>query len=667
MRSEFNETGDGPQQERISSAVASVEGGVDALGALERLFGSGKVTGPQNPLASDDPDHETPPSEGKSDASGQDGERRQPPQAKQVSDAHRSVSIDGDAEAVAVHGFATAGNTASDPGAEADHVGDDRSSVGGVVEPGDRCSGRSGSRFEVVHTDDPGFLDEFGAVKDGEQGIFDWFALEIRDPLDVEDDMFSEAADLPGKLADRESGRRRSAVVAADLQGNRPVATGRQSSPDRFGSGAVQRGGLNGSGDPADANGTATGTSGAAAGSGTEDSPSGEALEDRAAGDCPAGRESKDAPACRSWNTGWPRRGLAVVALAVVGGLALMQLTGDPGFRRTLEAATSGTTGPEFGNVPAPLPDGILSNRSLADGGRTSDDGGSTVRVTGGLGDAAPSPAERTAPGDEGRFRLELMPVDLNAAGPLAVNASEVVEWDRLFSLLGKPVGNLSVNLGSGTEIAEAREPETRPETAGPGGSIRPSIEFTADDGFGFAASDAVTRSELPGANTEFLVSGPPPTGAADDGGIPSRMSANPPAESGRVKAAVDGEAGTATGSKDLLERVAGIEVRLAAVNRNLDELRTQMGAAVLRRSGDLSLSPFVAPEGFAEGLEADASTNDATYVVRSREGESAPIAALAEVKVGDRVDGFGEVLDIAEYGDGGRLLVMEEGSVYLN
>ena len=133
------------------------------------------------------------------------------------------------------------------------------------------------------------------------------------------------------------------------------------------------------------------------------------------------------------------------------------------------------------------------------------------------------------------------------------------------------------------------------------------------------------------------------------------------------MKAAVDGEAGTATGSKDLLERVAGIEVRLAAVNRNLDELRTQMGAAVLRRSGDLSLSPFVAPEGFAEGLEADASTNDATYVIRSREGESAPIAALTEVKIGDRIDGFGEVLDITEYGDGGRLLVMEEGSVYLN
>ena len=53
---------------------------------------------------------------------------------------------------------------------------------GGGGDPEDRGSGRSGSQFEVLHPDDPGFLDEFGAVKDSEQGIFDWFALETKDP-----------------------------------------------------------------------------------------------------------------------------------------------------------------------------------------------------------------------------------------------------------------------------------------------------------------------------------------------------------------------------------------------------------------------------------------------------------------------------------------------------
>ena len=667
MRSEFNKTGDGPQRERALSAGTGVEGGNDALGALDRLFGSGRGAGPQDSVASDGPDHEAPPPAGESVASGQDSERRRLPQQRQPAAAHRSGSTDGDAEAVAVRSSAPAGNPASDPDAEAGHEGDERSSVGGGAEPEDRGSVGSGSQFEVVHPDDPGFLEEFGAVKDAEQGIFDWFALETRDPLDVEDDMFSEAADLPGKLADRESGRRRSEVVAADRHGDRSDAMGWQSSPDRFGSEAARRGGLNGSGSPGETNGTVVGDSGSAAGSGSEDIPSGEAPEDHAAGNWAAGRVSSGAPGYRGWSVGWPRRGLAVVALAVVGGVALMQLTGDAGLLRTLESAISGTTGPEFGNVPAPLPGNILANRSQVGEERTSDDVGKSVRATGRMDGAVPSLAAPTVSGDSGRFRLQLVPVDLNAGGPLPEDAPEMVEWDRLFSLLGKPVGSLSVNLGSDTEIVEARAPEAGPETADTGSSARPSVDFTADDGFGFAASDAPVRSESPAGNVEFLGPALPPAGVSDSGGAPSRMPAVPAAELARVNVVADGEDGTAMGFEGLAERVAGLERRLAAVNRNVDELRMRKGAAVRRRPEGLSLSPFVAPEGLAEGLEADAEGRDAVYVIRSGKGEAAPIAALTEVKVGDRVDGFGEVLDIAEYGDGGRLLVMEKGSVYLN
>ena len=158
-----------------------------------------------------------------------------------------------------------------------------------------------------------------------------------------------------------------------------------------------------------------------------------------------------------------------------------------------------------------------------------------------------------------------------------------------------------------------------------------------------------------------------PPVGAADNGGNPSPMAADTAAELERDEAAAGRDSGTATDFGSLSERVAGIEGRLAALNRNVDALRAQMGAAILRRSGALSLSPFIAPEGFAEGLVSDAASREAVYVIRSGKDEPAPIAALAEVKVGDRVDGFGKVLDIVEYGDRGRLLVMEEGSVYLN
>ncbi len=667
MRSEFNRTGDGPQQERASSAGTGFEGGNDALEAMDRLFGSGGDAGPQDTALSDGPDHDAPPPAGQSVASGQDSERRRLPRQRQPTDAHRSGGTDGDADAVAVRRSAPAGSAGSDPDAEAGHEGDDRAAVGGGAEPEDRGSVGSVSQFEVVHPDDPGFMDEFGAVKDAEQGIFDWFALETKDPLDVEDDMFSEAADLPGKLADREFGRRRSAVADADRRGNRPDANGQQSSPDRLGSEAAQPGGLNGSGSTGETNAAVAGDSGTAAGSGPEDIPGGEAPEDRAAGDWAAGSVSSSAPGYREWSAGWPRRGLAVVALAVVGGVALMQLTGDAGLRRTLESAISGIAGPEFGNVPAPLPDDILSNRSLVGEERTSNDVGTSVRATDRVDETVPTLAARTVSGDAGRFRLQLVPVDLNAGSPLAEDGPEMVEWDRLFSLLEKPVGSLAVNLGPDTEIVEAREPEAVPETADTGGSARPSVEFTADDGFGFAASDEPVRSESLAGNVEFLGPDRPPAGVSDSGGVPSRMPAVPAAESVHLNAAVDREALTATGFESLAERVAGLEELLAAVNRNVDELRMRMGATVLRPPGALSLSPFVAPEGLAEGLEADAEGRDAVYVISSGKDETAPIAALAEVKVGDRVEGFGEVLDIAEYGDGGRLLVMEEGSVYLN
>lgn len=667
MRSEFNRTGEELQQERTSSAGSGAEGGTGALEALDRFFGSGKGTSPQDPVASDGPGREAPCPAGKSDAAGQDGDRGEPPQPEQTADAHRSGSIDDAEGTVSDRGPATAVCAASGPGAEAAHGGDDRSSVGGGGDPEDRGSGRSGPQFEVVHPDDPGFLDEFGAVKEGEQGIFDWFALETKDPLDVEDDMFSEAADLPSKLAERESGSRRPAVGVADRRGDRPEAGGQRSFLDRSGPEAVRRDGVDASRSSGEASGAVADSADAGAGSGSKANPSGEVPQDRSAGDFAAGRASGGAPRLRRWSTGWPRRGLAVVALAVVGGVALMQLTGDAGFRRALETAVTGTTGPEYGNVPAPLPEDILSNRSLADSGRTSEDAGSIVQLAGRMGNAVPSLAERTVPGDADRFRLQLVPVDLNPAGPLAVNAPDMVEWDRLFSLLGQPVGTLSANFGTGAGPFESDQPETRPGTAGTGGSVRTSVEFTADDGFGLAASGPVARLNSPGDHVDYLGPDLPPVGVADDGGTPSGMSASPPAETGRAESATGRKAETATGFESLEERVAGIEGRLAAVNRKVDELRAQMGAAILRRSAALSLSPFVAPDGLAGSLEAHAAGNDATYVIKSGKGGPAPIAALAEVKVGDRIDGFGKVLDIVEYGDRGRLLVMEEGSVYLN
>ena len=645
MRSEFNGTDEGPQPGRTLSTEAEVEGGTGALEALDRFFGSGKGTGPQDPVASDGPGREAPPQAAKPDAAGQEGDQGDPPIPKQATGTNPSAGIDDRAGAVAGHG------------------GDDRSSAGGEGDTEDRGSGGSGSQLEVVHPDDPGFLEEFGAFKDGEQGIFDWFALETKDPLDVEDDMFSEAADLPGKLAERESGKHGSAVGAADRRGNPAEAKGQRSLPDPSGPEAVRRGGLNGSRSPGETDGTVVDSAGAAIGSGSKAKPSGATPQDRSTVDRTSGKASGGAPWLRKLSAGWPRRGLAVVALAAVGGVGMMQLTGDAGFRRTLESAVFGSTGSEFGDASAPLPGDILSNLSLADSESPSNDAGSIVRVTGRMGDAVQLLEERTVPGNAGRFRLQLVPVDLNAAGPLTADAPETVEWDRLFSLLGKPVGTLSAKLGTGTGPIGADQPEARPETVGPSGSVRPSVEFTADDGFGFAATEAFDQSVPPVCNVDYLGADLPPVGVADE----AEMPANPAAELEAVVTAVDRQAGAATGFMELEERVAGIVGRLEALDRNLDELRAQIGSVILRRTGAPSLSPFVAPEGFAQGLKPDAENREAVYVIRSGKDEPAPIAALAEVKIGDRVDGFGKVLDIVEYGDRGRLLVMEEGSVYLN
>ena len=45
----------------------------------------------------------------------------------------------------------------------------------------------------------------------------------------------------------------------------------------------------------------------------------------------------------------------------------------------------------------------------------------------------------------------------------------------------------------------------------------------------------------------------------------------------------------------------------------------------------------------------------------------SAESAALRDARIGDRVPGFGTVTDIISYAEGGRILVMQNGSVYLN
>ena len=530
----------------------------------------------------------------------------------------------------------------------------------------------AGEGLEVVGPDDPGFLEEFGSVDmhhDQQQEIFDWFALDGGDPLDAGDDVFSEAQALPEILADAQEERRGRAEDGSN-DGQCPVAGLTDRQEPRFMSGVSDHR------RPAWNDNDSL----------RFRSPRGELPDDNDGRDTPAqsrsGGSNGSYPGNMNWTLGRSRKRLAVLALAVFGGVAAMQLNGDgrmlqilgragsslgkpPGSASPLSAMTDATfpgkTGRHSGQSLVAQPGG---GASLT--GKVSDTAG---RIAAGRPDlpahsVSETPITRS-------LRLELLPAGESPGKPQPAGASELAEWDRVFAFLdepGRPA--LQVAMSGMTGPKGAAERGSHGVMAQSDLPCRPGGSFTADDGFAMAmpAGFAELKQDVPAAG----ILGPDGRVPGGDGtgehivrttasGIVPLPEQVPPAggQGGAVQVL----------ASDLEARMYRLENRLATVDGQILRLQKRAAVDVLRDKGPalLQFSPGDALARFDGAVEQGENVSNGSYVISAGSGEQSITLALDGVGIGDHVEGFGKILEIADYGEEGRLFVMEGGAVLLN
>ena len=530
----------------------------------------------------------------------------------------------------------------------------------------------TGVGFEVVGPDDPGFLEEFGSVdghRDQQQEIFDWFALDSGDPLDVGDDVFSEAEALPEILADAQE-ERRARADDGPSDGQRPVA-GLADRPEPRGMSGVsdlrQPAGNehdsrlfpNPQGEPPDEGEDRTAPA--------QDRPGG------ASGSYPGGM---------NWTSGRSRKRLAVLALAVIGGAAAMQMTGDGRMFQIFGLADPSLGSPLESALPAAALTEIAfpGNTGTNDGHSLAAQPGRGVSLTGPVPDTAgKAAAERPALPAHGvseapitrSFRLGFRPAGENPGQPQLVSASEFADWDRVFAILDEP-GRPALQV----VMPEMASPEG---AAAPGGDgvpaqsdlpYRPGDSFTADDGFALAIPGGFSGQEQDVPAAEFP--GPDSPGPGRDGtggyimgtaargvaGLPERI----PTAGGQAEAVQEL-------ASDLEARMDRLENRMAAVDGQILRLQKRTATDVLRDTKP-GLLQFSQGDALArhDGLVGQGEIDpNGAYVISAGSGERSITLAFDGVGIGDHVEGFGRILEISDYGEDGRLFVMEGGAVLLN
>ncbi|MCE2523681.1 MAG: hypothetical protein J4F49_10780 [Rhodobacteraceae bacterium] len=676
MQNEFkdNKRGNAPQE--ASRPVFQTEGEQGALKLMDRFFGSGEDLGREEAVASEGSEFGKYVLSRKSGSNGPAGGRKTSHKTEKTIKAHQAgSSADGGEAAIgeAATGKAscepeTVRNVASEVSRKDLHEFEDQPAKAGAVAPDRSVEGgaampQRSTGLDIVHPDDPDFLDEFGAVEESEdeQGIFDWFALESRDPLDVDDNMLSDAAELPEMPVDKVDVRRQGYEVAAD----RRVAQAR--AVERKGrisvSGTEQevrrnRFGNEGSGEVGKAQTVLADDSD---GPGCETNSSGK-MPDSGAGRNGTGGEAPGGGVFggRKFGIGRSRRGIVVLAMAAVGGIAMMQSTGNDSVMRSFETAVSGITDALSGNFPGPTRDAPLTDHSLAGGEWVAGSGTQPATEIDREFDAMPMTPKQVLAEDEGRFRLQLVPVD----------ASEIAEWDRLFALLEQPVINAPpTHAGSDSGFRYAENLPARAEEALPGHSTRRVADFTADDGFALDDIAAAVQLQSSGQNTGYTGLGLPFPGAAQQANMIPEDSAQMSGAPSGVNSVTSEQGEMIAEFRDVADRVGKLEERLAEFDGQFDRLHAQVSAAIVRQVGFGSrrLSPFSTPAGLARDFEGGVGIAESNHVIIAGMGGLTPATSFAGIEVGDRVDGFGKVLEIADYDDGGTLFVMEGGTVYLN
>ena len=546
---------------------------------------------------------------------------------------------------------------------------------------------------------DQGFMDEFGGTDDADsaqQEIFDWFALEIDDPLDVQNDVFGEAEALPGLLADMEK-LKLSSENSVDAKPSRntefdfeqSITAPSEANPDpNAGSQPSQR-------KPEEQHAK------------FQEDPG--PIENDAAAEedswpeapQPTGPRNGQPTGNRRWlptDQQWPWRlgrnvrRISVICLAAILGIAAVHSAGVGGFGDRFLQPIAEILVP-VGEPFRSAGDAVEAIRPAADPGNPLDladhtesvlavepgHSGPTLVPTGRNSSAMPQPAREP-------FRLILEPVGLEAGVPVKIDAADAAEWNRLLELLHQTAG-LADRQGSALEenteesIVALQNSSTEgsdgissddsgvPIVSGNAGFASVSGEitrtFTADDGF--APSASIARPDEFAVETDIRKARP--GNAADPGGQAAELEIlhdSGHSEHG-VATTPSGQPPETIAAVDASQRLEQIEKRLTVIEQELNRLD---GRSVDARSPEAA-HPLHLSFGEITALpvkERDAAptVSQRAYVMKGGSGNLPLSAELDNIKIGDQVGGFGRVIDLSEYEGGGRLLVMENGTVFV-
>ena len=474
----------------------------------------------------------------------------------------------------------------------------------------------------VIDQEDPSIFEEFGALAtEDEQGVYDWFALDMVDPLDVDDDerprdevgAINEPADTPPAAAGRPPPNASirepdSAAHAGEFRPREP--NGESATRSRPGIAEIPE-----------------------PGEGPSESPPGRSKSRRLRLPGRAGRR------------------LIVFLLAALAGLAMMATGGPDRARLFLDglfAMVSPLPGADFPagtpaatarDVSAALPpappagEPVPEDRSLAPAFRTDM-----------LAPASPGLAA-------GTLQIDLQPVAATA-NLVPVGTERAAEWNRLFEFIDQPPPAANTN-NDAPVPEEISDPPQRPPLPTPS---HPGREFTPDDGFTPHAAKPL-NSDLAGYGPDGLA-----TDLAADS--PQAPAAAPTPNDSTLAAASSPQT-----RPEILARIGAIEASLTGLTQQLAAIDRQLrhapgkqpaGEFNLPRAGTIS-TPFRMP---ATGPRP---ADRGRYLV-SASLEGTPTGRMfAGLAAGDHVEGFGKVIDITSFDNGGQLYVMEHGAVFID
>ena len=568
--------------------------------------------------------------------------------------------------------------------------------------------GKAGlEELSVFGPDDPGFMEEFGEKRDGtesQQELFDWFALETDEPIEMDGNIPGEPTHLSDTLAEMSHERRHDGTRSPDkLSRPDPEVFRRADS----GAARIDEFGLDRGRGPDEPVGAIENQRQQKGHQGQTDAGSrvaGEPPEAAAANDPGIGHEGNSPGGIVTWGRKFSsaNRRLAVFCAALVSGLVILLSTGDGGLKimareilssiaqstgigaSGIDAANSRDASEILPQLPEARPPGFRAGEVAAFPAEIGQDASPNTPA----GVSNGSAMDWRSGVDDQRetlIRLVLEPVNGSAGIPVPIDPAEMEQWNRLFDLLEQPTGTLTLQTATTEQRVadtEKHDPETSagsnhevPETIAaqpampmailPSSSGPQATGFgTADDGFIDAGLNEAASTRVAGQSIEFLGPDLPVQESATESGSPPVAIVEPTTGTAQATgtASIDSE-------QDFVPGLAAVEERLTAIEELLVQLLGKEPVEAGQGSKDALLQlPLGGPLSSSKiDAQVPFGVAEDEYVITTASGRPSLAASFEGIAVGDHVQGFGVVLEVTEYGGSGRLYVMERGSVYLN